>query len=192
MPTIPNVFIDKNFLDIDVCRELIAQAEQSVAVPAQVTKTTGRVDVTMRQTSRLLYSSQTEELINSHLRHLHPQLERHFDVQLYGFEKFQFLLYRKGDFYRRHADRNDKPESPDYIKARRISIVIFLSNQSQEEQPNSYSGGTFVVWKNNLLKTRLKIEGEVGKLIAFRSDLVHEVEAVKSGKRYSIVNWFFK
>ena len=192
MPTIPNVFIDKNFLDIDVCRELIAQAEQSVAVPAQVTKTTGRVDVTMRQTSRLLYSSQTEELINSHLRHLQPQLERHFDVQLSGFEKFQFLLYREGDFYRRHADRNDKPESPDYIKARRISIVIFLSNQSQEEQPNSYSGGTFVVWNNNLLKTRLKIEGEVGKLIAFRSDLVHEVEPVKSGKRYSIVNWFFK
>lgn len=192
MPTIPYLFIDKNFLDTDVCLELRAQAEQTVGVPAQVTKTTGRVDVTMRQTSRLNCSTQTEELINSHLRHLQPQLENYFDVQLRGFEKFQFLLYRKGDFYKAHADRNDKPESPDYIKARLISIVIFLSRQSLKEQPDSYSGGTFVIWNSNLRKTQVRIEGEVGKIIAFPSDLVHEVEPVKSGKRYSIVNWFFR
>lgn len=192
MPSTPNLFIDKNFLDIDVCRELRTQAEQTVGVPAQVTKTTGRVDVTMRQTSRLSYSTQTEELIDSHLRHLQPQLENYFDVQLSGFEKFQFLLYRTGDFYKPHADRNNKPESPDYIKARRISIVIFLSNQSREEQPDHHSGGTFVVWNSNLQKTPVRIEGEVGKIIAFPSDLVHEVEPVRSGKRYSIVNWFYE
>lgn len=192
MPTIPYLFIDKNFLDIDLCRKLRAQAEQSAGVPAQVTKSTGRVDVTMRQTSRLSFSTQTEELINSHLRQLQPQLEKYFDVRLSGFEKLQFLRYRQGDFYKPHADRNDKPESPDYIKARRISIVIFLNSQSRKDQPDSYSGGTFVVWNSNLLRTPMRMEGEVGKLIAFPSNLVHEVEPVKTGERYSIVNWFFE
>jgi predicted 2-oxoglutarate/Fe(II)-dependent dioxygenase YbiX len=191
-PLLPNLFIAKNFLDTDVCRELRAQAEQSVAAPAQVTKATGRVDVSMRQTSRLSFSTETEEFINVYFRRLKPQLEKYYDIQLSGFEKFQFLLYSKGDFYKRHADRNDKPESPDYIKARRISVVVFLSNESQTNKPDSYTGGTLVVWNNDPQKTPLRIEGEVGKLIAFPSDLMHEVEPVQSGKRYSIVNWFFE
>ena len=191
-PLPPNLFIAKNFLDIDVCRELRAQAEQSVAAPAQVTKATGRVDVSMRQTSRLSFSVETEELINAYFRRLKPQLEKYYAVQLTGFEKFQFLLYSKGDFYKRHADRNDKPESPDYIKARRISVVIFLSTENQTNKPDNYTGGTLVVWNSDPQKTPLRIEGEVGKLIAFPSDLMHEVEPVQSGKRYSIVNWFFE
>jgi predicted 2-oxoglutarate/Fe(II)-dependent dioxygenase YbiX len=191
-PPPANLFIAQNFLDIDVCRELRAEAEQSVTAPAEVTKTTGRVDISMRQTSRLSFSADTEELINAYLRQLKPQLEKYYDVQLSGFEKFQFLLYCKGDFYKRHADRNDKPESPDYIKARRISVVVFLSNENQTEQPDSYTGGTLVVWNSGIQKTPLRIEGEVGKLIAFPSDLMHEVEPVRSGKRYSIVNWFFE
>ena len=191
-PLSPNLFIAKNFLDIEVCRELRARAEQSEAAPAQVTKATGRIDVSMRQTSRLSFSSDTEELINAYFRRLKSQLDKYYDVQLSGFEKFQFLLYCKGDFYKRHADRNDKPESPDYIKARRISVVIFLSNQNQTSEPDSYTGGTLAVWNSGSTTTPMKIEGEVGKLIAFPSDLVHEVEPVQSGKRYSIVNWFFE
>jgi SM-20-related protein len=32
--------------------------------------------------------------------------------------------------------------------------------------------------------------GEPGLLVAFRSDVLHEVEAVTHGERYSIVSWF--
>jgi len=188
----PQLFVARNFLDLDVCRELRAQAEQVVRVPAQVTKSTGRVDINMRQTSRLIVSNKTEEFINVYFRQLQPQLETVYDLQLSGFEKFQFLLYGKGDFYKRHADRNDKPETPIYIKARRLSVVIFLSNQSQDEQPESYTGGSLVLWDIDRQKTPTRIEGEVGKLIAFPSDLAHEVEPVLTGKRYSIVNWFYE
>ena len=191
MPTLPNVFIAKNFLQSDVCRELRIEAEKCVALPAQVTKATSRVDVKMRQTSRLSFSAATEDLINNLFRQLKPQLEEYYDVKLYGFEKFQLLLYCAGDFYKRHADRNDKPESPHYIKARRISVVLFLGNEDQADGPDSYTGGTLVVWDDSL-DTPVRIEGEAGKLIAFPSDLVHEVEPVTSGKRYSIVNWFFE
>jgi predicted 2-oxoglutarate/Fe(II)-dependent dioxygenase YbiX len=191
MPTLPKVFIAKNFLESNICRELRVEAEKCVALPAQVTKATSRVDVNMRQTSRLSFSSATEVRINNLFRQLKPHLEEHYDVKLSGFEKFQFLLYGAGDFYKRHADRNDKPESPHFIKARRISLVLFLGNQDQTNDPDSYTGGTLVVWDDSL-ETPFRIEGEAGKLIAFPSDLVHEVEPVTSGKRYSIVNWFFE
>jgi predicted 2-oxoglutarate/Fe(II)-dependent dioxygenase YbiX len=191
MPILPNLFIAKNFLEPDVCRELRVEAEKCVALPAQVTKATSRVDVNMRQTSRLSFSTATEERINNLFHQLQPQLQDFFDVKLSGFEKFQFLLYCAGDFYKRHADRNDKPESPNYIKARRISIVLFLGNEDQTNSPDSYTGGTLVVWADSP-ETPLRVEGEVGKLIAFPSDLVHEVEPITSGKRYSIVNWFYE
>ena len=146
----------------------------------------------MRQTTRLVVTNETEESINVYFRQLQPQLETVYDLQLSGFEKFQFLLYGKGDFYKRHSDRNDKPESPSYIKARRISVVIFVSNENQDNHPDSYTGGSLVVWDSDRHKTPIRIHGEIGKLIAFPSNLAHEVEPILTGKRYSIVNWFFE
>jgi SM-20-related protein len=35
------------------------------------------------------------------------------------------------------------------------------------------------------------VEGEEGLLIAFRSDLLHEVTPVTHGERYTLVSWFY-
>ena len=70
--------------------------------------------------------------------------------------------------------------------------MLFLNNESQEDQPDSYTGGTLVIWNcGNPQKPVLRVEGETGKVTAFPSDLMHQIEAVRSGERYSIVNWFF-
>ena len=121
------VFIINNFIEGPVCADLIAEAKQSSAVPAQVTKAKGRVDPHMRRTSRLFVSTEKEEKINHYLQELKSRLETHFQLPLSGVESFQFLLYREGDFYKRHADKNDREDTPAYIKARRVSIVIFLN-----------------------------------------------------------------
>jgi SM-20-related protein len=104
-------------------------------------------------------------------------------MPLSGVESFQFLLYREGDFYKRHADKNDRIDTPDYIKARRVSIVIFL-----DDETISYTGGTLAVWGP---AGPIRVKGETGKVVAFRSELMHEVEPVQSGERYSIVSWYF-
>jgi predicted 2-oxoglutarate/Fe(II)-dependent dioxygenase YbiX len=187
-----DVFSAANFVDARVCNELIAEAKTSASFPAQVTKSKGRVDVDMRRTSRLIVSDQTAQRIAAYFQELKPQLETYYDLSLSGFEKFQFLLYRKGDFYKRHADKNDKTDSPAYIRARRISVVIFLNHEGQHDEPDSYTGGGLVIWTGqDPQKIPSRIEGEIGKVIAFPSELMHEVEMVKSGERYSIVNWFF-
>ena len=179
----PDVFITANFIDTVVCADFIADARQSSAVPAKVTKAEGRVDLDMRRTSRLFVSAEKEQQINRYLQELKPRLETHFQIQLTGVESFQFLLYREGDFYKRHADKNERVDTPDYIKARQVSIVIFLSDETI-----GYTGGTLTVWS---LAGPIRVQGEAGKAVAFRSELMHEVEPVQSGERYSIVSWYF-
>lgn len=187
-----DVFSVNNFIDPQVCDQLRAEANQSVSVPAQVTKAKGRVDIDMRRTRRINVSPRTVQQIEAYFQELKPQLETYYNIPVSGFEKFQFLLYREGDFYKRHSDKNDKVDSPTYIRARRISVVIFLNDESQPGQLDSYTGGTLVIWnQRDSQKIALRVKGETGKVIAFPSELIHEVEPVQSGERYSIVNWFF-
>jgi predicted 2-oxoglutarate/Fe(II)-dependent dioxygenase YbiX len=137
----------------------------------------------MRRTSRLFVSAEKEQQINHYLQELKPRLETHFQTRLSGVESFQFLLYREGDFYRRHADKNDRADTPAYIKARRVSIVIFMNDETI-----SYTGGTLKIWN---LAGPVRVQGETAKVVAFPSELMHEVEPVRSGERYSIVTWYF-
>ena len=137
----------------------------------------------MRRTSRLFISPEKEQQITGYLQELKPRLENHFHVRLSGVESFQFLLYREGDFYKRHADKNDRADTPAYIKARRVSIVIFLNDETV-----GYSGGTLRVWS---LSGPNRVQGQTGKAVAFPSEMKHEVEPVQSGERYSIVSWYF-
>jgi predicted 2-oxoglutarate/Fe(II)-dependent dioxygenase YbiX len=37
----------------------------------------------------------------------------------------------------------------------------------------------------------LPVTGEAGSLIAFPSDMVHEVTPVSRGERYTVVSWFY-
>jgi predicted 2-oxoglutarate/Fe(II)-dependent dioxygenase YbiX len=178
-----DVLITPSFIEPVVCADWIADARRSSAVPAKVTKAKGRIDLEMRRTSRLFVSAEKEQQINRYLQELKPRLEVHFQTGLSGVESFQFLLYREGDFYKRHADKNDRLDMPDYIKARRVSIVIFLNDET-----SSYTGGTLAVWS---LAGPIRVQGETGKVVAFRSELMHEVEPVQAGERYAIVSWYF-
>ena len=123
-----------------------------------------------------------------------PEVEKHFGVQLTGCEKPQFLVYREGDFFVAHRDTNDDPRGVEGLKERRISVVIFLNRPSDEAVPDSFSGGSLVFyglidapeWK----EYGFCLDGEAGLLIAFRSEILHEVTGVTSGERFTIVSWF--
>jgi len=181
--SLSDVFIITDFIDPAVCADLISDAKRSSALPAEVTKSKGRIDLDMRRTSRLFLSPEKEQQITGYLQELKPRLENHFHVRLSGVESFQFLLYREGDFYKRHADKNDRADTPAYIKARRVSIVIFLNDEAV-----GYTGGTLRVWN---LSGPDRVQGQTGKVVAFPSEMMHEVEPVQSGERYSIVSWYF-
>lgn len=189
-PTQSDVLRVKDFLSPDICAELRAEIDRCDSVPAGVAKTESRVDVEMRRSNRVLVSEETQKQVCDLLEQVKPQLAAHFEKELTGFERPQFLLYKPGDFYRKHADNSTRPDAPQYIRARRVSIVIFLNDESNNLTHGSYAGGSLIIY-GSAPDVLFKIRGETGTLVAFPSQLRHEVETVESGQRYSIVNWFF-
>ncbi len=187
-----DLFILDDFLKPKKCAELRTEASQSAAIPARVTKTESRVDIDQRRTSRVFVSPENSRLVSSLLKAAQARIADHYKTKLSGCENPQFLLYRSGDFYKAHRDKNESPATPQYIKDRRLSVVIFLSTGGAES--NGFTGGSLVIFGvqgQDRRQLACSFPGKEGQLIAFPSDLKHEVEPVRSGERYSIVSWYF-
>lgn len=74
-------------------------------------------------------------------------------------------------------------------ESRRVSVSIFLNDQAEAPESNAYCGGSLVFsdWRKNV---EYRLEGEAGKMVAFRSEITHEVVPIIHGERYSIVSWY--
>tara|TARA_Y100000589_G_scaffold320480_1_gene350450 strand:+ start:2067 stop:2657 length:591 start_codon:yes stop_codon:yes gene_type:complete len=98
-----------------------------------------------------------------------------FQLDLYGFtEKLQFTEYEgQGAHYDWHPDIG-----PNMTK-RKISMVVQLSDEKD------YEGGELLINTGQLLVPSKK----QGSVILFPSFLMHKVEPLRSGSRYSLVSW---
>ena len=106
----------------------------------------------------------------------------------------QFLRYGERDFYRAHRDSTTDRHAADYLRQRRVSVVVFLNQEADQGGPDTYGGGAlrfYGLMDDPLLKDRgLALTGEPSLLIGFRSDTLHEVTPVTRGERLTIVTWF--
>jgi len=185
----------RDFLDAGLCARLRAETLAAVVSPATIgAATEDIVNESVRRAGTAKVSSESRLLIKSRLSDIQPRLESHFDLALKGFEKPQFLVYSQGGFYTPHQDSSDSPDAAEYVKARKVSVTIFLNNESEEPRQDSYVGGKLTFYglmEDPLWKScGLPLIGEEGLLIAFRSDITHEVTPVTHGA-YSVVSWFF-
>jgi SM-20-related protein len=188
--TWPDLFIIKDFLAPDICREIVAEMNvaQGEAATVYGRTTSGAVDRNIRQTLRLTPATETVDLIKSRLLAHQPAIEEYFNVRVTECEEPQFLRYRVGDFFVAHQDGNTGLLRLD-TELRRVSLIIFLSRESDSAQPETYSGGS-LVFTDLRSDRKFKMAGEAGMLVAFRSEITHEVTPVTHGNRYSIVSWF--
>lgn len=188
--TWPDLFIIRDFLAPDVCREIVAELKvaQGDAATVYGRTTSGAVDRGIRQTLRLQPSAEIVQLINTRLLEQQPAVEKHFGVQVFACEEPQFLRYGVGDFFVAHQDGNTGLLRLD-TELRRVSLVIFLSRESESAGPDMYCGGSLVFTDYRGGRT-YSLPGEPGTLVAFRSETTHEVTPVTHGERYSIVSWF--
>ena len=149
----------------------------------------GSVDERIRSTRRVSPSANTVAYVTRRLEEHRRHLESRFGVALSGYEPPQFLCYRVGDFFVAHQDGNTGLVNLDSDRTRRISITLFLNNQSAERQSDTYDGGSLVFsdWRTG---SRHEVSGEAGTLVAFRSETTHEVTPVTHGERYAIVCWY--
>ena len=189
-----DLLVERKFLSESTCRNIISETSKGAFQAATVYGRTdsGSVDERVRKTTRLTVSEETFQLVNQRLLDFKTRVEHHFQVSLRNCEEPQFLRYNVGDFFVAHQDGNTGMLRLTSDAERRISIVIFLNSQSDESSPATYGGGSlkFSDYRKPPPDREFYMPVETGLLVAFRSELTHEVTPITRGERYSIASWY--
>ena len=99
--------------------------------------------------------------------------QQHFRFEIQGMEVPHLIEYHPGQQSHWHMDIAD-----DYTTNRKLTMLVFLSD------PADFTGGRFSVWPESLA-----VEQAQGNLLVFPAFLLHRVETIHSGLRYSLVSW---
>jgi PKHD-type hydroxylase len=191
------LYVVPRFFDRDLCASLRAEMRACASYPASVRDpyNQNRVDEDQRRTEMALVSPRTQGMVMARLTALEPSLEQHFGVSITGCQPLNFLIYKEGYYFIRHADSSDDPDAQVTVRERVVSISLFLNGEGDVDEPETYSGGSLAFYgavKNDPHAKRLPfpLTGEEGLLVAFRSDAFHAVQPITRGVRYSVVAWF--
>ena len=186
-----DLHLARSFFDVETCLELIGELRRSSSSPAltYAKDNLGSVDERVRKVARLIPSPETVGYVRRRLAAYREKIEEYFKISLSGCEDPQFLCYRVGDFFVAHQDGNTGLIGLDSDRSRRISLSIFLNHQTERPEPTAYCGGSLIFsdWRSG---AECRPPCEAGTLVAFRSELTHEVIPVTDGERYSIVSWY--
>jgi predicted 2-oxoglutarate/Fe(II)-dependent dioxygenase YbiX len=187
------VFIEPGFLDVSTCRAICAEMSSADGEPGFIHDgVRATVDVGKKRLIRTELAAERGAFVDQRLADMTPSLNRHFDITLTGSEGAMFYRYGVGDFFAVHRDRY--PNETAFDHQRRVSIVILLNDPAGRAGVR-YDGGALVVY--DLMGAGpeadygISVPPEAGLLVAFRSELRHEVTAVTSGTRCVAVSRFF-
>jgi SM-20-related protein len=183
------------FLDEAALAGILAAVEQSKLNRATIhRKGVEFVEEKIRRTRVAQVPEEVAAPLALQLRGLRPVLAEHFQMPLEDCEDPQFLVYDPGDQYKEHRDANPRPDAAPGIKARKVSVVVFLNRQTDEPAAGCFGGGSLVFFgilpDEKLAAVGLPLVPEPGLLVAFRSSILHRVPPVTHGRRYSVVTWF--
>jgi predicted 2-oxoglutarate/Fe(II)-dependent dioxygenase YbiX len=191
------IVVVPDFLDRETCDRMAREMIDASGAPATVTVQLSQDELAerYRRTTIAEVTQATVSELKERLLGVKDDLERTFSLSLGDCEKPQFLLYGEGDFIRPHSDGSHDDDAPDWLKHRAVATVVFLNDQSDEGGPGSFSGGSLNFLGLLSDETRgksvgLPITPTAGLLVAFRSDVLHEVTEVTWGDRCTAVTWF--
>ena len=153
--------------------------ELGEGTPAEVHADGFVVDREVRRTLEVDVDSTTAEEVERSITSVCQRVARFFGIPLSRGEGPGFLRYHTGGFYRRHCDvlSDSEEEFP-----RRISVVMFLTSAGEQCE-----GGALRIYQPE----PFDIAPKAGTLVAFPSDVPHEVLPVTAGVRDVVVDWFF-
>ena len=189
-----DLHIVDDFLDAATCLELTGQLADADAGAATVygASAGGSIDENMRKTKRLVPPQKTLDDVMGRLSGELESVGKRFGMTLTIIEEPQFLRYNVGDFFVAHQDGNTGLMRSEREQSRKISVLVFLNSQTESPDADGHCGGTlvFTEWRPSRQSGRLEVPAKAGTLVAFPSDLTHEVIPVTHGTRYSIATWF--
>ncbi len=178
------LYIDENFLSdkecFRICQEM-EQAQQSKDGIWSNQKENKYYDANTRKSNTCHVSDLTRGPIEAKLIRSKKAIESTFgNTYSRKLERPKFVRYSTGDFFAPHTD--------DQLN-REINMTIYL-NASQSA--NGYSGGSLTLY--DLIKSKgwegrgLSIPSKTGMLIAYPTEIEHEVTPIFSGYRYAVVS----
>jgi SM-20-related protein len=191
----PDLLIIKDVFDAELRNSLIREARSCEFKQATVNKDKQSIlDTSTRNVRTIIVPKETRAMVADRLMRIKPRLEEHFATELVECQKPVFLLYTEGGFYVPHADASRLHNSVDSILSRKISVVIFLNSRSEAGGGEGYGGGELIFYGNeddpDWDLHSFQVAADAGSLVAFRSEVVHSVEPVTTGERFTIVSWF--
>ncbi len=111
-----------------------------------------------------------------------------YGLALESREGASVLRYETGGFYKPHVDRAHVPSWP-LTEKRQVTIVLFLESSREAEASGGFSGGVLRLFPED--DDPIEIIAKRGTLVAFPAEMRHEVTRVTSGRRDTIVDWFY-
>ena len=187
------LFVARGFLDQPLCRQLRDEVAAGASTKASIINEEGAIvlDERTRRTLRVDPVGRLRCIVEEKLLDVIPQMARHFGACLTGIQRPQYLMYRRGCFFRMHQDNWPALHFDPEIAERRVSAVLFLNRQTPLPEPDAFCGGQLrLFFPHRATDPRMDLCGEEGLLVAFRAETLHEVRPVTQGIRYSIVTWF--
>ena len=170
----------------ELCDSIIAEGDKLISGDGRIGGTpvgnNGVVDPSTRNTNISFFAEgHWVEGLCVHYAMLANRSSK-WNFVLDGPQNVQYARYFPGQHYKPHKDDTIQPNVSQTM--RKLSVSIQLSD------PDSYSGGDFVIEDNTpgifnkLLKFRKR-----GSVIVFPSLVTHGVEPVIQGVRHSVVCW---
>jgi predicted 2-oxoglutarate/Fe(II)-dependent dioxygenase YbiX len=190
------LYVEPKLFSAELCEEIAAEMQRVPQDPLRVVDgdtAKHRMKLNVRRTKGASVSDSLVKSTHDVLQSLIEPLRNHFGLDLSGCEQPQFLVYTEGDYFKPHSDSDYSEEKPQYIRDRKLSVIVFVTGYSAEL--DGFQGGELVF--HGLLndprgkKFGFPLRGEAGMCIAFPSNVVHEVTPIAKGKRCTIVSWFY-
>jgi SM-20-related protein len=191
------IYTEEGFLDRATCEGLKASVRTGSRERALVYE--GGSDYVLNESRRSAVKVNVPDSDTSAVRRkLLAKCEdfsRRFGVEVKDCQEPTFLVYKPGDFFEPHRDYTESQSAPETVRRRRVSAVVFLNDEAAGGCAGEYEGGSLAFY--GLLKDPrcrhigIPVRGKAGMLVAFRSDVFHQVSPVTKGERFTIVSWFF-
>ena len=194
--TPPGIYSLEGFLDRPTCELIKAEMRASSQARAKVYDREWNYleKAAHRSTLQVEIGESTCAFVRGRLLEMRETLGHRFGVEVSACQGPNFLIYKPGDFFEPHKDESQRPGAPEHVRKRRLSAIIFLSEEDEGDPPGEYAGGSLGFY--GLLKDPrcahigIPLKGRAGLLVVFRSDVFHQVTPVTRGERFTIVSWY--
>lgn len=150
-------------------------------------------DDAVRKTLQIALPPSRAEGLRARFERERPRIQDFFGTALRGVETPRLLTYRRGDYFRLHRDGAKEGGRLAYLGKRKISAVAFLSGG---RTLGAHRGGELILYgmlsgPAALRRVGIEIRARPGWLVAFPSDVAHEVREVTRGLRRTAVTWYY-